>query len=292
MAAIRKEAIGLPFGKRRIGEQRGGERLEGKRSAELLHHVRLTRIVEIGLDGAGAQHHVQSKGSDARHMPHHDGVAAFRHYGQFVTALVWPHPKPKESDTQLGADFLHLLQVPTSLATCLMKVLNRGAGKLQLAGRLQADRSVRAGHGDDIAALFDGCPAIFAQRKQDIADSTAFVIGGRPVIVGPIDELFMLRPDPPGFRRLLAPRQRLEQLLTALDPPFFHSGRRARAHGRAVRSLIEPAPAQKTRPVNRRGFCYIHAQSPLTPIQSATAAMAAVSPRRMRGPSEMDRAAG
>jgi hypothetical protein len=37
--AERQEAVGLALGERRIGEQRGGDRLQRQRHAELLHHV-------------------------------------------------------------------------------------------------------------------------------------------------------------------------------------------------------------------------------------------------------------
>src|SRR3546814_14356227 len=55
MAAIGKKAVGLALQKGRVGEQGGGERLKRKADAELLHHVRLAAIVEVGLDGAGPQ---------------------------------------------------------------------------------------------------------------------------------------------------------------------------------------------------------------------------------------------
>jgi hypothetical protein len=52
--AVALEAVGLAFGERRVGEQRGGDRLQRQRHAELLHHVGFGGEVEIHLHGAGA----------------------------------------------------------------------------------------------------------------------------------------------------------------------------------------------------------------------------------------------
>src|SRR3546814_4712592 len=65
-------AVGLALGKRRRGEQRGRERLQRERNAEFLHHVGLARIVEVGLDRAGSQHHVEAETADARHVIEQD----------------------------------------------------------------------------------------------------------------------------------------------------------------------------------------------------------------------------
>ena len=68
VAAEALEAVGLALGERRIGEQRGRDRLQREADAELLHHVGFGRIVEIDLDGAGAQHHVEAELADPRHV--------------------------------------------------------------------------------------------------------------------------------------------------------------------------------------------------------------------------------
>ena len=65
---IAEVAVGLAFGERRIGEQRGGERLQREADAELLHHVGFGRIIEIDLDRAGPQHHVEAEAADPRHV--------------------------------------------------------------------------------------------------------------------------------------------------------------------------------------------------------------------------------
>ena len=61
LAAVAEEAVGLAFAERRIGEQRGGERLQRQADAEFLHHVGFGREIEIDLHGAGAEHHVEAE---------------------------------------------------------------------------------------------------------------------------------------------------------------------------------------------------------------------------------------
>ena len=78
--AERQEAVRLAFGERRVGEQRGGDRLQRERDAQLLHHVGFGGEVEIGLHGAGAVHHVEAERADLRHVGGHDAVAALRHH--------------------------------------------------------------------------------------------------------------------------------------------------------------------------------------------------------------------
>jgi hypothetical protein len=182
MAAIGEEAVGLALGERRVGEQRGRERLQGQADAELLHHVRLARIIEVGLDGAGAQHHVEPEAADARHVAQHDLVTALGHDRQFGAGLVGPEAEPEEADAELVADFLHLLQVAPGLGTGLVEIVERRARKLELAGGLEADRAVGAGERDDIAALVDRLPAEFGQADQQRVDAAFLLIGGGVMI--------------------------------------------------------------------------------------------------------------
>ena len=54
-----EEAVGLALGEGRIGEERGGERLQGEADLKLARHVGFGGVIEIDLDGAGAEHHVE-----------------------------------------------------------------------------------------------------------------------------------------------------------------------------------------------------------------------------------------
>ena len=104
------------------------------------------RIVEIDLDGAGAQHHVEAEGADARHVVEHDLVAALGHDRQLGAGLVGPHAEAEEAEAELRSPTaLHLLQVAAGLGAGLVEILERRARKLELAGGLQADRAVGAG---------------------------------------------------------------------------------------------------------------------------------------------------
>src|SRR5690606_21478053 len=284
VAAVGKEPVGLALGERRIGEQRGGQRLQREAGAALLPQVRVARIIEVGLDRAGPQHHVEPERADPGHVPQHDFVAALGHDRQLVAALVRPHPETEEADTELLADRLDLLEMAPGLGAGLVEVLARRARELELAGGLEADCPVLAAERYDLSAFLDGLPAELLQFQENITDTAGLVVGGSGVVGVPVDEFLVLGADAPVLARLLAGLHRRHELLASLDRPFFAFGRLAGAHGSAVRGWAAMAPAQ---------FAFVRGyQSPAMAIHAAVAAMAAVSPRRMRGPSEIGRACG
>jgi hypothetical protein len=143
VASVGEEAVGGSLLEGRIGEERSGERLEGEPDAEFLRHVRFGRIIEVHLDGAGAEHHVEAERADPRHVAEHDRVAALGHDRQVGAGLVRPHAEAEEADAHALADRLYLFQVPPGLGAGLVEMLERGAGELELAGRLEADGAVR-----------------------------------------------------------------------------------------------------------------------------------------------------
>src|SRR3546814_5908505 len=108
------------------------------------HHVGLARIVEVGLDRAGSQHHVEAETADARHVIEHDLVAPLGHDRQFGARLVGPHADAEETEPEFGADFLHLLQMPAGLGAGLVEVFERGAGAFELPRGFEADGAVAA----------------------------------------------------------------------------------------------------------------------------------------------------
>ena len=221
VAAIGQVTVGFPFGEGRIGEQRGGQRLQRQPGAEFLRHVGFARIVEIHLDGAGAQHHVEAQIAHLGHVPHHDVVAPLGHHRQFFTRLVGPHAQTEEADIVALADFLDLREVAPGLRAGIVQVLKRCARQFELASGFEADRAIAALHCDDLAAFLDRLPTELAQRQQDIADATVLFIGQRAVFLAAIDELFMLGSDAPVGFRLLAALHRGNQLVAVFDNGIF-----------------------------------------------------------------------
>ena len=145
VAAEALVAVGLALGERRVGEERGGDRLQRQADAEFLHHVGFGRIVEVDLDGAGPQHHVEAELADPRHVAQHDVVAALGHDRQIGAGLVRPHAEAEEAEAEPVADRLALLEVAAGLGAGFVEVLERRAGQFELAGGLQADGAVGAG---------------------------------------------------------------------------------------------------------------------------------------------------
>ena len=217
MAPVRHEAVGAALGKGRGSKERGRERLKCQAHPELLHHVGLARIVEVGLDGAGAQHHVEPHAADARHMVQHDLVAALGHDRQFGARLVGPHADAEEAEPELGADFLDLLQVAAGFGAGLMQIFERRARQFKLARGFQADGAVAARERDDMTALDHRLPAEARERHQKVADAAGFVVARRPVIAGAIDEFLVLGADPPPLLGLFALDHGGRELVAAFD---------------------------------------------------------------------------
>ena len=111
MASKALIAVGLAFGERRVGEERGRDRLERQSDAELLNHIGFAGIIEVHLDRARAKHHVESEVADLGHVVQHDRVAALGHHREVGARLVRPHAEPEEAEPEPLADLLALVQV-------------------------------------------------------------------------------------------------------------------------------------------------------------------------------------
>jgi len=197
-------AVGLPFGEGRVGEERGRHWLEREADPEFLHHVGLARIVEVGLDGAGAQHHVEPEIADLGHVIEHDRVAALGHDGQVGARFVRPHSRAEKSEPEPVADHLALSEVARGFRAGLVQVLERRSAELELAGWLEADRPVGPAERDHIAVLEHRLPSELHQAIEKVADSAGLVVGRRSVVAATIDELLMLGADAPVAGLLLA----------------------------------------------------------------------------------------
>src|SRR3546814_16524149 len=88
-------------------------------------------------------------------MIEHDLVAPLGHDRQFGARLVGPHADAEETETEFGADFLHLLQMPAGLGAGLVEVFERRAGEFELARGLEVDGSVAASKRADPPVSWD-----------------------------------------------------------------------------------------------------------------------------------------
>ena len=107
--------------------------------------------------------------------------------------------------------------MPPGLGAGLVQIVERRARKLELAGRLQADRAIGAGKRDHIAAFHHRPPAEAGQAHQQIANAARLVIARRAVVAHAVDELLVLGADTPAFGRLLALGESRNQLVAVLD---------------------------------------------------------------------------
>ena len=169
-------------------------------------------------------------------MLQHDAIAALGHDRQLCARFVRPHAKAKKTKAELGADFLHLLQMAAGFGAGLVQVFKWRAGKFKLSGGFQADIAIRTTERDDIVAFHNGFPAIAGHRHQKIADATGFVIGRRTMVSGAVHELFVLRPDPPAGRRLFSFGEHADQISAVLDWRVKCAALRLRAHARPLRT--------------------------------------------------------
>ena len=164
-------------------------------------------------------------------MVQHDAVAPLGHDRQLVASLVRPHAKAEEAHAQLLAHGLHLLQVTAGLGAGQMQVFQRRAGKLELAGGLEAAIAVRPLQRDDVLALVDRLPAVAGEPDQQRVDAALLLVGGGVVIAGRVDELLVLGADPPALRRLLAVGEQADQVVAGFDRRILAGLGFARAHG-------------------------------------------------------------
>ena len=100
-----------------------------------------------------------------------------------------------KADAQLGAQLLDLDKVLTGLGVRSVDVGQGRAGKLELAGRLQAHRRAVAHQGDDLAAFLHGRPAEAGQAIEQGLDPVRSLIGDGGQARPAKGELFVLGAD-------------------------------------------------------------------------------------------------
>ena len=98
-----------------------------------------------------AAQHVDAHGADLGHIVAHDFVAALGHPRHFVSPPLGLEAHAEETQPQFIGDFLDFLQVGADFDAGLVDGFQRGAGKLQLAGRFQGDRGAVAGQRESMS---------------------------------------------------------------------------------------------------------------------------------------------
>ncbi len=212
MRAVRQKAVGLTFGKRRIGKQGRGDRLQGQADAEFLHHVGFTGKVEIDLDRAGARHHVQAQIPALGHVIAHDPVATLGHPGHILAPPLGLETDTKKAQAQRFGHGLDFLQVDLGFTAGLVDILQGRAGQFQLSCRLQRNRGTIAAQADQHAVFFDRIPAKALQALQQGADAALTFVRWCPPIrcrwmigIAPLKtEFLVLGADAPLRLRLAA----------------------------------------------------------------------------------------
>ena len=133
IGASRQKAVGLSLGERRIGEERGGDGLEGEAYPEFGDHVRLAGEIEVRLDRAGAEHHVEALASHLGHIGAHDVVTAFGHGRHLVPSPDRAEAQPKETKPQGAGDCLHLLKMLAGLLADVVHRMERRSRQFELS---------------------------------------------------------------------------------------------------------------------------------------------------------------
>ena len=231
--AVAQVAVRLALGERRVGKQRGGDRLQRQRHAELLHHVRFAGVIQVDLHRAGAGHHVQAETADLGHVLAHDLVAALRHPRHLVAPPLGLEAHAQETQAKLVSDLAHLAQMAADFLAGLVDGLQRRAGQFQLARGFQRDRGTVATQRDGAAVLLVRRPAEADQPLQQRFDTTLAIERGRAQVIQPEAELLVLGADPPVFAWLFAGRQHLDQLAAVVDRCI--GGTAGTGHGKGLR---------------------------------------------------------
>ena len=187
-------------------------------------------------------------------------------------------PSPRKPSPSRSPTALTCCEVAAAFGAALVKVLERRARQFELPGGLEADGAVGAGQRDDLAAFLDRLPAELGQADQQVADAARLVPRRRAMIARADRRTSHAR------CRCATPRaaSRRPKRSTADRRGSRSAGSRT---GRCAWSLRSRPSAPRIRasiPLMVDSETY--RQSPAAAIHAATAASAAVSARRMRGP--------
>ena len=139
--------MGRPSRNGEAGEHRGRDRLEREADAEFLDHVGFGGEVEVHLDRAGAEHHLEPHAADMGHVAAHDAVAALGHDRHVFEARGRVIAQAEKARADFVGDFADLVQVYVHFGAGFVEAFQRRAGEFELAAGLQADRAAALASG-------------------------------------------------------------------------------------------------------------------------------------------------
>ena len=165
-----------------------------------------------------------------RHVAAHDPVAALGHPGNVLAAPLGLEAQAEHADAERGGDRAHLIEVLVHLAAGLVQGLDRGAGQLDLAARLEGDAGAAPLQRDRPLVFRDHLPAeLPGQTFEQRPDAPFALVRQRPQVVVRIAELLVLGADAPLGLRLAAGLEVFDQLATIGDRRALRLRRRGHA---------------------------------------------------------------
>mmetsp|Transcript_12178 Transcript_12178/g.38569 ORF Transcript_12178/g.38569 Transcript_12178/m.38569 type:complete len:487 (-) Transcript_12178:265-1725(-) len=209
--AVALEAVDLAVLEGRVGKERRRHRLQRQGDAELLDHVRLGLKVEVYLDRAAAEHHVEPHRPNLGHIRLHDVVAPLGHHSHILHPRNWVEACAQKADADVLTHRLDLIEVVVDLCTRLVDGLQWRAAELKLPARLEGDALPVLQEPNDVAILHHGLPSeALLQLLEQLPDMVVV-----DALVGPKyePELLVLGPDPPLVAGLAPAEEMLDHLV-------------------------------------------------------------------------------
>src|SRR3546814_15714049 len=123
-----------------------------------------------------------------------------------------------------------MVHSPGCVGVGLVEGVEGGGGWFELPRVFEADGAVAARQREDLSALDHRLPTEAGERHQQVVDATGFVVAGRAVVGGAIDEFLMLGADAPAVPGLFALDHGRRELVAVFDAGVVAVCGGARAH--------------------------------------------------------------
>ena len=148
--------------------------------------------IEIGLNGRGAKHHVESARSDPGHVALHDAVAALRHDRRLGKRPLRAHAERQKADAQRARRPRGNARDGVELLGRVVRGVERRAGQFELSAGLQRNRGAagRVEEPDQMAAVLDPLPAEPRVHALEQRADPPFALIGHGRQVGAIEGIF------------------------------------------------------------------------------------------------------